>query len=232
MLRRSRVRGSHPNTVRVFVSLVVFVGLLGFVIAGCGSSATTTTAAGPTTGPTESTTTTAGGEPTLAVVVQGVDPTTMDPAEQEETTTWNVLRHLYDPLLERDTDDATKFHAVLSRRADSSRPNNSGVRRGAGVTFSGGEPFDAACVSGHNASTGCWASCPTLLPADSFMDIFQTLDGAEVVDAQTVRIITTAPDPVILARLTQLGMIPTARMATLMPWPSEPNGTGPYTLVK
>jgi len=224
------VRGSHPNTVRVFVSLVVFVGLLGFVIAGCGSSATTTTAAGPTTGPTESTTTTAGGEPTLAVVVQGVDPTTMDPAEQEETTTWNVLRHLYDPLLERDTDDATKFHAVLAESWTQVDPTTVEFKLRSGVTFSGGEPFDAACVK-YNVDR-LLGKLPNTQPT-LLADIFQTLDGAEVVDAQTVRIITTAPDPVILARLTQLGMIPTGAVdGNPDALASEPNGTGPYTLVK
>ena len=52
--------------------------------------------------------------PDTVVVAQGADPTTMDPHQQRETTTFNVLSHLYDPLLMRDTADPRKFDPVLA----------------------------------------------------------------------------------------------------------------------
>ena len=50
-----------------------------------------------------------------AVVAQGVDPTTMDPHQQRETTTLNVLRHIYDPLVARNGADPTRFDGILAR---------------------------------------------------------------------------------------------------------------------
>jgi len=202
------------------------------VVAGCGSSETTTTGEPGTTGTTASgtTDTTESTGPVKVVVAQGVDPTTMDPHQQRETPTVNVLLHIYDPLLERDGQDPTKFNGVLATGWTQVDPTTVEFKLQTGVTFSGGEPFDAECVK-YNVDRllGLLPGTEPALLAYQFGPI----EGAEVVDAETVLIKTKAPDPLILGRMALLYMIPTGSVdadpEALM---SEPNGTGPYNLVE
>ena len=229
---RRRIHLGLP--LAVLISVVLLVMLVG----GCGSTTTTTGAATTTTissvttasTSTPATTATTTAAATKAVVVQGVDPTGMDPAQQRETTTVNVLRHLYDPLLERDSADPTKFNGILASSWTQVDPTTVEFKLKTGVKFTGGEPFDAACVK-YNIDR-LLGKLPNSKPAILSYQ-FTTVDSAEVVDAQTVRIKTKAPDPIILSRMTQLMMIPTGAVdATSGALMSVPNGTGPYTLVK
>jgi len=202
------------------------------VSAGCGSSDTTTTAEPGTTGTTSSdaTATTEPAGPVKVVVAQGVDPTTMDPHQQRETSTVNVLLHIYDPLLERDAQDPTKFNGILATSWTQVDPTTVEFKLQAGVTFSGGEPFDAECVK-YNVDR-LLGFLPGTEPALLAYQ-FGTIESTEVVDAETVRIKTKVPDPLILSRMALLYMIPTGSVdadpEALM---SEPNGTGPYNLVE
>jgi peptide/nickel transport system substrate-binding protein len=168
------------------------------------------------------------GEPGRAVVAQGVDPTTMDPHQHRETTTANVLRHFYDPLVERDPEDPTEFRGVLAESWERVDDNTMEFRLKEGVTFSGGEPFDAEAVR-YNIERllGQMEGREPALQAFQF----QPVERAEVVDEHTVRIITNAPDPVLLSRMAQLMMIaPGSVDDDPEALASEPNGTGPYTL--
>lgn len=209
----------------IVAALVVFLLMPAMiVIPGCTSPSTDTTGA-------ESTNTSAAvqEEPTRVVVVQGVDPTGMDPAQQRETSTANVLWHLYDPLLERDTEDPTKFNGILATSWEQIDSTTVEFKLKEGVSFTGGEPFDAETVK-YNVDR-LLGKLPGSEPAILSYQ-FGTVVGAEVVDQYTVRITTKAPDAMFLGRMAQLGMIPTGAVdadpEALM---SEPNGTGPYTLV-
>jgi peptide/nickel transport system substrate-binding protein len=222
----------------VLLVLLIFVVAVAVGAVGCGSSTTTaTTGAGTTastgavtTATSGTTATTAAAASTKAVVVQGVDPTSMDPAQQRETSTANVLRHLYDPLIERDSADPTKFNGVLASSWTQIDPTTVEFKLKSGIKFSGGEPFDAECVK-YNVER-LLGKLPNSKPAIAAVQ-FKPLDSAVVVDAQTVRIITKAPDPLILSRMTQLMMIPKGAVdADSQALMSVPNGTGPYTLVK
>lgn len=164
------------------------------------------------------------------VVAQGVDPTTMDPDQQRETTTVNVLRHMYDPLIERDASHPTTFHGVLATHWRRINPLVTQFTLRSGVRFSNGSPFNAQTVK-YNIDRlpgKLPGSKPTLLAYQ-----FTTVAGAKVVNSRTVDIITKVPDPLLLARLTELLMIPDHAVdKNPSALAATPDGTGPYYLVR
>lgn len=166
-----------------------------------------------------------------AVVAQGVDPTTMDPHQQRETTTFNVLRHIYDPLVARSGTDPTKFDGILASSWKRVGRNMRFFLR-KGVTFSDGSPFDAATVK-YNIDR-VLGKLPNTKPAliasgSQYADV----TGARVVNNYTVDILEKAPDPLILSRMQQMLMIPNHSVDTNPDaLAANPIGTGPYTLVR
>jgi peptide/nickel transport system substrate-binding protein len=170
--------------------------------------------------------TTSASIPARAVVAQGVDPTTMDPQNQRETTTVNVLRHLYDPLLDRDAADPTKFNPVLASSWKQVNPTTWEFTLRDGVRFSGGQRFDAetAAYNVRRVSGLLEGQEPPLLAYQ-----FESIKGAEPVDATTLRVTTKYPDPLFLGRMSSLMMVPDGAGKELA---ATPNGTGPYELVR
>ncbi len=168
------------------------------------------------------------GTPTRAVVLQSADPTSLDPHNHRETPTGNVARHLYDPLLFRDPVDATKFIPVLAtewRKVDETTVE---FKLKPGVQFANGEPFDAQAVKFNiDRVLGQTSEKP---PLNAYA--FVTLKGAEVVNQSTVRIMTKAPDPVLLGRLAGLYIVPPrlTREQGRDGLQRNPAGTGPYLL--
>jgi peptide/nickel transport system substrate-binding protein len=163
------------------------------------------------------------------VVAQSVDPTTMDPQNQRETTTFNVLIHLYDPLVERDAKDATKWDGVLATSFKELSPTSWQFNLRKGVTFDDGSPFNAANVA-YNI-TRILGKLPGEKAAPLAAYQFTSIKGTKVVNPYTIDINTTAPDPILLARLSSLLMVPT-NSVTKNPnaLAAKPDGTGPYTL--
>ena len=174
---------------------------------------------------------------TSVVIAQGADATTLDPAQHRETTTQNVIRHLYDPLLERGSTRATRFKSpsalftpvlATSWKRVNATTMRLNLRRG--VRFSGGQTFDAETVK-YNIDR-LLGKLPNSSPALGAYR-FGTYEGARVVNRYTVDIITKAPDPLLLDRLATLGMIPNGAVTEdPKALASEPNGTGPYSLVR
>ena len=80
------------------------------------------------------------------VVAQSADPTTMDPQQQRDTPTFNVLSHFYDPLLMRDTADPRKFDPVLATSWKVISPTDVEFKLHTGVHFSDGSVFNAETV--------------------------------------------------------------------------------------
>jgi peptide/nickel transport system substrate-binding protein len=187
------------------------------LLSGCGGSSGDT-GSSPARGAQ------GGGSVTVA---QGVDPTTMDPEQQRETTTVNVLQHFYDPLLERDGSDPRKFDPVLAtgwKRVDDTTTRFT-LRDG--VKFSDGKPFTAADVK--YTIDYLLGDLPGAKPAILAYQ-FGTLENVEVVDDRTIEIRTKAPDPLLLDRMTLLYIVP--KGADPKALASRPVGTGPYSLVK
>lgn len=165
-----------------------------------------------------------------AVVAQGVDPTTMDPHQQRETTTVSVLRHLYDPLVARNANDPTRFDGILAARWKRIGAKTMRFTLRRGVTFSNGQPFDAATVK-YNVDR-VLGKLPKTKPALISYQ-FDTVRGVRVVNRTTVDILTKQPDPLILSRMAQLLIIPTHSVdRDKDALASKPIGTGPYTLVR
>lgn len=197
----------------VFVAVALMLG-------ACGGGDDEATSTGTTsTGEQENI-------PAKAVVAQGVDPTTMDPQNQRETPTVNVLRHLYDPLLERDPKEPTKFSPVLATEWKQVDPTTWEFTLRDGVKFSGGETFDAetAVYNVQRVSSLLKGQEAPLLGYQ-----FESIKGVEAVDATTLRITTKYPDPLFLGRMASLMMVPKGAGKELA---SKPDGTGPYELVR
>ena len=168
--------------------------------------------------------------PARIVVAQGVDPTTMDPHQHRETTTGNVLRHFYDPLLERDADEPTKFNPILATSWRSVDDTTVEFKLREGVKFSGGESFDGETVK-YNVERVIGKLPRSEPPLLAYQ--FESVAGAEVVDPMTVRIKTKYPDPLILGRMATLLMVPKGAVDTNKDaLASKPNGTGAYDLVR
>ena len=173
-------------------------------------------------------------EPTASndtvVVAQGVDPTTMDPHQQRETTTVNVLRHIYDPLVARDAKDPTKFDGILASKWKRVGQKTMRFTLRRGVTFSNGQPFDAQTVK-YNVDR-VLGKLPKTKPALISYQ-FGTVKGVRVVNRFTVDVLTKQPDPLILSRMESLLIIPNNSVdSDPDALASKPIGTGPYTLVR
>ena len=168
--------------------------------------------------------------PDTVVVAQGADPTTMDPHQQRETTTFNVLSHLYDPLLTRDTANPRKFDGVLARSWKVLSPTEVQFNLHSGVHFSNGAPFDATTVKYNIDRILGTLPGEKSQPLASYQ--YTSLKSAKVVNPTTVDILTKTPDPLLLARMSALLMIPTGAVdKNPKALAATPIGTGPYTLV-
>lgn len=171
-----------------------------------------------------------GPENSEVVIAQGVDPTTMDPLQQRETTTVNVLQHFYDPLLRRNAEDTQQFDPVLAESWEMVDDTTLRLSLRDDAVFADGEPFDAADVK--YTVDYLLGELPEMDPALAQFQ-FEPLTGAEVVDEHTVEIMTAEPDPLLLDRLSSLFMVPEGAVdEDPEALAGEPNGTGPYRMVQ
>ena len=130
------------------------------------------------------------------VVAQGVDPTTLDPMNHQETPAANLARNIFDPLLERDQD--LKIQPALAAELPKLvSPTVWEFKLRPGVKFQNGEPVDAEAVK---------FSLERLV--DPKLKLrgatpFAPIDHVDVVDPLTVRVHTKAPWPILETALTQ-----------------------------
>lgn len=172
----------------------------------------------------------AGATANTVVVAQSVDPTTMDPQNQRETTTFNVLVHFYDPLIERDPRNPKKWDGVLATSWHQLTPTAYRFVLRKGVKFDDGSPFNAQTVKYNIQRITGTLPGETSAPLAGFQ--FTSISAAHVINSNTVDIGTKTPDPLLLARLSSLLMIPTGSVdKNPNALASQPDGTGPYTLV-
>lgn len=167
--------------------------------------------------------------PARVVVAQGVDPTTLDPHAHRETPTANVIRHLYDPLIERDAEDPTTFNPILAESFQQVDETTVEFKLRTGVEFTDGTPFNAETVKyNFDRLTGKLSGQePPVLAFE-----FESVARVEVVDDTTVRVITKQPDALILGTIAEAMIIPQGSVdQNAEALQSEPNGTGAYTLV-
>jgi peptide/nickel transport system substrate-binding protein len=163
------------------------------------------------------------------VIAQGVDPTTLDMANQSETPASNVGRHIFDTLFERDT-NLKIVPALATEMPKLVAPTTWEVKLRTGVKFHNGEAFNAESVK---FTLERLAQGQGKLRGATF---FAPVDRVEIVDPTTVRVHTKKPWPIftVLMSFVQGGMYPpkayqdkdTAFIS------KNPIGTGPYKLTR
>jgi peptide/nickel transport system substrate-binding protein len=171
---------------------------------------------------------TAGAAPAGKVVIaQGVDPSTLDAMNQQETPASVVAAHLFDKLVERDQ-SLTLVPALAAELPKLVSPLVWEVKLRKGVKFHNGEDFNADSVK-YSLERA----------KDSKMrgsSNFRLLDRVEIVDPSTVRVHTTKPWPTFVAAMNhpQAPMYPPKAYADKDSAyiSKNPIGTGPYKFVR
>ena len=161
------------------------------------------------------------------VIAQGVDPTTLDTMNQQETPASVVAAHLFDTLVERDP-NLKLVPALAAEMPRLISPQVWEVKLRRGVKFHNGEEFDAESVK--------FSLERVKLPTMRASSNFRPIDRVEIVDPYTVRVHTSKPWPTFT---TVMGF----RQASMYPPKAyagkdsafiskNPIGTGPYKLVR
>ena len=163
------------------------------------------------------------------VIAQGVDPSTLDMANQSETPASNVGRHIFDTLYERDQN----LKIVPALAADLPKLVGTSaweVKLRKGVKFHNGEEFDANSVKYTLERLGQGQG---KLRGATF---FAPIDRVEIVDPLTVRVHTKKPWPTFTNVMTfvQAGMYPPKAYADKDTAfiTKNPIGTGPYKFTR
>ncbi|HEX7213288.1 MAG TPA: ABC transporter substrate-binding protein [Methylomirabilota bacterium] len=160
------------------------------------------------------------------VIAQGVDPTTLDTQNQQETPASVVATHIFDTLVERDQ-NLKIVPALASELPKLVAPTVWEVKLRKGVKFHNGEEFTAESVkfSLERVKTGMRSSSN-----------FRPIDNVEVVDPHTVKVHTTKPWPTFVSIMTfrQASMYPPKAYAGKDSAfiSKNPIGTGPYKFVR
>jgi len=160
------------------------------------------------------------------VIAQGVDPTTLDTMNQQETPASVVAAHIFDTLVERDQNLKT-VPALAAELPKLVAPTVWEVKLRKGVKFHNGEEFTAESVkfSLERVKSGLRASSN-----------FRPIDHVEIVDAHTVKVHTSKPWPTFTSIMTfrQASMYPPKAYAGKDSAfiSKNPIGTGPYKFVR
>jgi peptide/nickel transport system substrate-binding protein len=163
------------------------------------------------------------------VVAQGVDPTTLDPMNHQETPAANLARNIFDTLLERDQDlKIQPALAIEMPKLVASTVWEFKLRPG--VKFQNGEPVDAEAVK---------FSLERLV--DPKLKLrgatpFAPISHVEVVDSLTVRVHTKAPWPILDTLMSGTGaaILPPKyyRENDMAHVAKNPVGSGPFKFVR
>jgi peptide/nickel transport system substrate-binding protein len=161
------------------------------------------------------------------VLVQGVDPTTMDPHNHMETPAWNVHIQLYDTLLQRDSNIKMTNLLAESYRIVNDKTWEFKIRKG--VKFHNGEDCKAA---NFKFSLERMADPKNKLRQTVFQGV---IERVELMDDYTFRIHTKEPYPVMDAMLCVYGQplpIKYFQEKGAAYFALHPVGTGPYKFVR
>lgn len=163
------------------------------------------------------------------IIAQGVDPTTLDMMNQQETPASNVGAQMFDTLVERDAalklvpGLATELPRLVS-------PTVWEIKLRRGVKFHNGEDFNADSVK---FSLERVANPANKLRGSSS---FAPIDRVEIADPHTVRVHTKKPWPIFSNALSfrQAAMYPPKEYAgkDTAAISRNPIGTGPYKFVR
>lgn len=218
---------------RVLLFMLVMVLV---VLAACASPAPTpvppTTAPQATTAPAQpaatsapqATTAPAATGATKVVIAIGSDPSSLDPQFPDDGNMRTVDDNIYEVLIGRDP-KTMALVPILAESYTEKDPTTWELKLRSGVKFQNGEAFDAAAAA---------ASVKRIIdPAykSELLSFVSTIKDAKALDASTLQIITSGPDPILPARLTWLAMVP-PKYAGEKDFGTKPSGTGPYKFVE
>ncbi len=160
------------------------------------------------------------------VVVQGAEPTGLDPAVHRENPTYNVTMNIFDSLLQRNADGS--ITPALAESFEALEDENAWIfHLRAGVTFHNGEPLTADAV---------------VATVDRIMDpaLNSTratdlgwIETVEVIDELTVKIIANKTFALAEHYFSELQIIPPLHVAEVgTAFDAAPVGTGPFRFVR
>ena len=158
------------------------------------------------------------------VIAIGGDPSTLDPQAADDGYERAVNDNVYETLLARDS----KTMELVPRLAESWKELDAvtwELKLRKGIKFHNGEPFDAEAAA---------FSINRVIDPDfksEQISFYSTIKGATVVDASTIHVITTGPDPTLPARLYWLKIVP-PKYSTDANFGTKPVGTGPYKFIE
>lgn len=153
----------------------------------------------------------------IAIAI-GSEPSTLDPQLRDDGGERQVNDNIYETLMVR-TADGELLPGLAAEAPVQIDDLTWEFRLRPDIRFHNGEAFDADAVVASVARVVDPAN------ASEQMAYLGPLQAAEKVDPLTVRITTSAPDPILPARMYWLKMIPAGYDASL---PEKPVGTGPY----
>lgn len=161
------------------------------------------------------------------VMLQGADTSTMDPNAHLERVSNIILTNMYDALVVREPDG--KIVPALATEWTFEDDLNTVFTLRQGVTFHNGEAFDVQSVK---------VTLERILFDDDFASPqrsqISAITDVEVVDDFSVRLSTDDPFPLLLARLSEVEIVPAQFLADNGDAELNVNavGTGPYELVE
>src|SRR5213592_2004416 len=161
------------------------------------------------------------------VIAQGVDPTTLDIMNQQESPASIIAAHIFETLWERDP-NLKIIPALATEMPKLVAPTTWEVKLRKGVKFHNGEDFNA-----ESAKFSIERVKDPKLRASSN---FKPVESVEIVDPYTIRVHTNKPWPTFLTVMTfaQASMYPPKAYKDKQPADisRQPIGTGPYKFVR
>ena len=168
--------------------------------------------------------------PVRFVWVDTAEPTSIDPALVQDTSSFSVTRNVYEPLMEIDPAKLELIPALATGYEISEDGRTYTFTLREGVAFHGGAGFTANDVKATLDRVKAINQGPAFLVAN--------VVAVAVVDPTTVTMTTEEPDPLLPAHLVKIGIVSAKTVLdhttdddSARPWFADnTDGTGPYRI--